>query len=186
MSFRMGTFSDTGCEPLGLTVAGLTGSAEVENLLADAGIRAQVAVVGPPNLQPTPPQTPGPLRVPAQERLTGRRGEALTVTVRLTNTGKAAEFTWGEPSYDWELLDAAGHPVSFRGAVMYALPAYRFRCEAGATCTAMLTHLHLNRMNEKLPLPAGNYTLRLQLNDIDMDRQKLDLGVFDLPVTVQP
>ena len=41
-------------------------------------------------------------------------------------------------------------------------------------------------LNEILPLPAGLYTLRLQLNDIDMDGQKLDLGVFDLPVTVQP
>lgn len=41
-------------------------------------------------------------------------------------------------------------------------------------------------MNERLPLPAGEYTLRVRLKDLDFERQKLDFGVFDIPVTITP
>lgn len=71
---------------------------------------------------------------------------------------------------------------------MYILAASLLGCAANSECT--LSHplftIPLNRMNPGLPLPAGDYILRVKLNHFGWSEQNIDFGVFDLPVTVTP
>lgn len=182
-AYSSGTRAD--CGDLGVTVAGLANATEVEQVLSAAGIKAKVDVIGPPKLQPAPPQAASPL-VPSPKALTGHSGQRLEVEIPLLNAGAAGQLHWGEPDYDWELLNARGQAVAFRGATLFPMPLYGLDCATNALCTLEMTFLDLNRMNRKLPLPAGDYTLRVRLSDLEMHGQKLDLGVFDLPVTVLP
>lgn len=181
------SFSQPDCSDLSVTVAGLVTPAEVEKRLAGEGITAKVTVIPPPGLRPTPP-TAGPLQLRLPQRLTAKTGGVLEVPLTVFNAGAAGELTWGEDAYDYELLDMAGRGVNYRGATMYILPAYLLNCAANSDCTLNrpLFTVPLNRVNPALPLPAGNYILRVKLSDLEWQGQKLDFGVFDLPVTVTP
>lgn len=175
------------CSDLFVEVAGLVSPAEVEKLLAAEGIKAKVTVIPPPNLRPTPPAA-GPLQLRLPERLTAKSGGVLEVPLTVFNTGAAGKLSWGENAYDYEVLDASGEAISYRGATAFFGIAYILNCAANSDCTLSrpLFTVPLHRMNPALPLPAGEYTLRVKLSDFSWEKQKLDFGVFDIPVTVTP
>lgn len=180
-------FSKPDCSDFFVAVAGFVTPAEVESLLAAEGINAKVGVVPPPHLRPTPPAA-GPLQLRLPGRLSAKSGGVLEVPLTVFNAGGSGELTWGEDAYDYELLDIAGRAVNYRGATTYILPGYLLNCPASSNCTLNrpLFTVPLNRLTPALPLPAGDYTLRVKLHHFGWERQELDFGVFDLPVTVTP
>ncbi|MFB0639441.1 hypothetical protein [Deinococcus radiodurans] len=186
MAFRSSGYSKADCSDLFVTVAGFVTPAEVAAKLSKADLQATVKIIPPPQLQLAAPSAPGPLQLRLPARLTARHGAQLVVPLAFFNTGAASDLTGGESNYDYELLNTTGQTVSYRGINIFTPSAYTVKCPAKSECPFFPFRVPLNRMNERLPLPAGEYTLRVRLKDLDFERQKLDFGVFDIPVTITP
>lgn len=168
--------------------AGMVTAAEVQQTLADAGIKSSIDIIPPPNLRPEAARVTGPLQLRIPQHLSARSGTEVPVELSFFNAGTTGKLAVGENSYDYELLDATGKVVSFRGAWAYAAYLYAPTCEAQGTCTFLPITVQLASLvpGTSLVLPAGDYTLRVKLSDLNWQGQKLDFGVFDIPLTVTP
>lgn len=175
------------CTSFIISVVGFVDPQSLRNLLAEQHIQAEIDVILPPKLQPKTSEA-SLLQPRPPKQLTAHAGEILSVNIPIENLGKTNEkIEWGSDSYDYKLLDFQGQTVGYRGANTFSLVGYASECPANSLCQSSIGFgVPLNRMNPRLPLSAGTYTLRVALKNIYFKSSKNDLGVFDIPLTLLP
>ncbi|GAA5501325.1 hypothetical protein Dxin01_01057 [Deinococcus xinjiangensis] len=133
----------------------------------------------------------GPLLVRVKPIPTQKAGAVIRWAVEVSNpTNASYDLSWGDASLDYVLLDAQGQPVRWLNKNFFNMYGAFTQCPPQSVCTPDLAlrdrdrELRLRSLVADRPLPAGTYTLRVNVKDTTLGGQTFNITLPDVTFEV--